>query len=129
MDYIFLLGRILYGSVFILYGINHFRGLGMMSGYAASKGVPAPKLAVAGSGVLLLIGGLSVITGYQPTIGLAALVLFFVPVTLMMHAFWKVDDPQAKMAESINFMKNTGLLGAALMLLSMPQPWPLSLGG
>ncbi len=129
MDYIFLLGRILYGGVFILYGINHFRGLSAMSGYAASKGVPAPKLAVAGSGVLLLIGGLSVITGYQPTIGLAALVLFFVPVTLMMHAFWKVDDPQAKMAESINFMKNTGLLGAALMLLSMPQPWPLSLGG
>jgi len=129
MDYIFLLGRILFGGVFIFYGINHFRGLNMMSGYAGSKGVPYPKLAVAGSGVLLLIGGLSVITGFQPTIGLAALVLFLVPVSLTMHAFWKVDDPQAKMAESINFLKNTGLLGAALMLLAMPQPWPLSLGG
>lgn len=129
MDYIFLIGRILFGGVFIFYGINHFRGVDMMSGYAASKGVPSPKLAVLGSGLLLIIGGLSVLTGYQPAIGVAALVLFLVPVTLVMHAFWKIDDPQAKMAEAVNFMKNTGLLGGALMLLAIPQPWPFSLGG
>ena len=45
MDYLFLLGRILYGGFFLLGGINHFMHLGMMSGYSASKGVPAAKAA------------------------------------------------------------------------------------
>ena len=35
----------------------------------------------------------------------------------MMHAFWKVQDPMAKMSERVNFTKNMALLGAALILL------------
>ncbi len=129
MDYIVLVGRILLGGFFIYSGINHFRGLNMMSGYAASKGIPYPKLAIGGTGVLLLIGGLSILLGYQPVIGVAAVVLFFVGVTPMMHAFWKVSDPQAKAMERVQFTKNVALLGASLMLLAIPQPWALSLGG
>jgi putative oxidoreductase len=129
MDYVVLLGRVLLGGFFLYSGFNHFRGLSMMSGYAASKGIPYPKLAIGGTGALLLIGGLSIVLGYQPVIGVVALVLFFVGVTPMMHAFWKVSDPQAKMAERVNFAKNAALLGAVLMLLAIPQPWALSLGG
>jgi putative oxidoreductase len=129
MDYIFLFGRILLGGFFIYNAVSHFMGLNMMSGYAASKGVPAPKLAVAGSGILLLIGGLSILLGYQPMIGIAAIALFFVSVTPTMHAFWTITDPQSKMAERVNFTKNMAILGATLMLVAIPQPWPLSLGG
>jgi hypothetical protein len=46
---------------------------------------------------------------------------------LIMHNFWKLEDPQSRMAEKINFMKNTALVGAILMLLAIPSPWPLSL--
>ena len=28
-----------------------------------------------------------------------------------------------------HFLKNLGLLGSALMFLTIPQPWPFSLGG
>lgn len=129
MDYIVLVGRILLGGFFLYNAFNHFAGLNMMSGYAASKGVPAPKLAVGGSGVLLLVGGLSILTGYQPVIGVIAVVLFFVGVTPMMHAFWKASDPQVKMMERVQFTKNIAILGASLMLLAIPQPWALSLGG
>jgi hypothetical protein len=41
----------------------------------------------------------------------------------MMHQFWKVADPMARMGEEINFYKNMGLTGAILMLLAIPQPW------
>lgn len=124
---IFLIGRLLLGGFFIQSGFKHFKFISMMAGYSQSKGIPAPKAAVAFTGFLLLVGGLSILLGVYPTIGAIALIIFFVPVTYLMHAFWKVADPQAKMGETVNFSKNIALLGALLMLLSIPQPWPLSL--
>jgi putative oxidoreductase len=124
---IFIIGRILLGGFFINSGINHFRGITMMSGYAQMKGVPLPKASVAFSGALLVIGGLSVLFGIYPTVGVVALALFLIPTTYMMHAFWKVQDPMAKMGEKVNFTKNVALLGAALTLLAIPQPWTVSL--
>jgi putative oxidoreductase len=112
------LGRILFGGYFAFNGFNHFKMLEMMSGYAKSQGVPMPKLSVAFSGLLLLVGGLSVLLNILPVIGLAALILFLVPVTFIMHSFWKIEDPMAKMHEMVNFMKNFALLGAVLILLS-----------
>ena len=43
MEYLFVLGRILYGGYFVKAGLNHFQSLAMLSGYAGMKGVPAPK--------------------------------------------------------------------------------------
>jgi uncharacterized membrane protein YphA (DoxX/SURF4 family) len=111
-------GRILFGGYFLLGGINHFTKLEMMSGYAKSKGAPSPKVSVAFSGLLLLIGGASVLLNILPVIGFISLLLFLVPVTLIMHAPWKVEDPQAKMSETINLMKNFALVGAVLILLA-----------
>ena len=112
------LGRILFGGYFIMSGFNHFKMLTMMSEYAKSKGAPVPKLSVAVSGLLLLVGGGSILLNYFPSIGLIALVLFLIPVTFIMHAFWKIQDPTAKMHEMVNFMKNVALLGAVLILLA-----------
>lgn len=125
----FLVGRIIVGIYFLFNASNHFFQVENMTGYAESKGMPAPKLAVLGSGILLLIGGLSILTGFRPTIGIAALVLFLLVVTFTMHAFWKVEDPMARMGEMINFTKNFALLGSTLMFLAIPQPWTFSLGG
>jgi uncharacterized membrane protein YphA (DoxX/SURF4 family) len=122
----FLLGRALFGGFFVQSGLNHFQNQKMLSQYAASKGVPAPDIAVAGSGALALAGGVSVLTGTKPRQGLAAIVGFLVPVTLQMHRFWEVEDQQARMNETINFMKNLALAGAALMLMQVPEPWPAS---
>jgi putative oxidoreductase len=112
------IGRILFGGYFLFNAFNHFSQLQMMTGYAQSKGIPSPRLAVAGGGVLLAIGGISLLLNVLPVFGLVALVLFLVPVTFMMHAYWKVQEPMAKMGEMVNFMKNMALLGAALLLLA-----------
>ena len=37
-----------------------------------------------------------------------------------------IQDPQMKMAEMVNFLKNIGLIGLLLMLAAIP--WPLTLG-
>ena len=129
MEILFLIGRIIVGLFYLFNALNHFSQVNMLSGYAQSKGVPAPKVAVLGSGLLLLIGGLSILLGYQPVIGVAAVVIFFLGVTFKMHNFWSIDDPQMKMMEMTNFMKNMALMGSALMFLLIPTPWPYSLGG
>ncbi len=127
MPWVLLVGRILYGGFFVLGGINHFQHLGMMSGYSGSKGVPAAKALVVLSGLLILVGGALVILGFHAGIGLVCIVVFLVPVSLMMHNYWTIADPMQKLGERVNFQKNVALLGAALMLLALPRPWPFSL--
>jgi len=124
----FLIGRVIVGSFFLMNGFNHFAQLNMMTGYAKSKGIPAPALAVGGSGVFLFLGGLSLLLGYHPTIGAVLLVIFLLAVSFSIHNFWKVQDPQAKIGEMTNFLKNMGLLGLLLMTLAIARPWPMSFG-
>jgi len=124
----FLIGRILTGGFFLMAGFNHFRRLNMMAGYAKMKGTPAPTLAVGGTGVLLLLGGASLLLGFHPTIGVILLAIFLLPVSLMIHNFWAIQDPQAKINEMVNFQKNIAILGVLLMTLLIPRPWPMSLG-
>src|SRR5581483_1526914 len=115
MTIAFLIGRIIVGLYYISSGLRHFTSMKMYVGYAGSKGVPAPQLAVPGSGALLLIGGASFLLGFQPLIGVIAIALFLIGVTPVMHKFWGVEDPMQKMSEMVNFTKNLALLGCALM--------------
>lgn len=126
MNDLFLLGRVLYGGFFVVAGINHFQHLDMLAGFAGFKSVPAPKVSVMFSGLLILAGGLSVMVGFQPTLGVICIALFLIPVTFMMHTYWSDTDQNMKINNRVNFQKNVALLGAALMLLVVPQPWPLS---
>ncbi len=117
MEAVFWIGRILFGGYFLLNGLNHLFKLNQMASYAAAKKVPVPKLAVIVTGLMLLAGGLAVLTGLYVTIGLWLLVIFLVFVTPWMHNFWTVQDPMQRMGEQVNFLKNIGLLGAVLLLL------------
>jgi uncharacterized membrane protein YphA (DoxX/SURF4 family) len=128
MDYLFIFGRILYGGFFVINGVNHLVKSGMLANYAASKKVPAPKLAVVVSGLIILLGGLGVLLGVYVTWSLVLISVFLLIVTFAMHNYWKVTDPSQRMPEMINFMKNMALLGATLMLLFLPTPWSWSLG-
>jgi len=123
---LFLVGRLIVGSYYVMSGANHFTKWDMLTGYAKSKNVPAAKWAVLFSGLLLLLGGVSILTGVYPLIGVLCLAAFFLGVTFKMHDFWAVPKEE-QMAQKINFMKNMALLGSALMLLAIQTPWPFSL--
>ncbi len=66
--------------------------------------------------MLLLFGGVSILLGLWADLGALALVVFLVPTALLMHGFWKETDATAKQMETIQFFKDLGLAGAALML-------------
>ena len=119
MNIAFLIGRIIFSAFWLMSASNHFTKLNDMSQYTKAKGVPFPKLAVAGSGVLLLLGGAGVRLGVYPTVGIILLIVFMLGAT--------VTDQQMKQADRINFLKNMAISGALLMLLAIPQPWLFSL--
>jgi putative oxidoreductase len=123
----FIVGRALFGGFFAYSGINHLQHAATMGQYAAAKGVPAPERTVQATGALLLAGGISVMAGIKPHQGLGALVAFLVPTTLKMHRFWEEPDPQRRQIEMVNFSKNLALVGAALALMQIEEPWPASI--
>jgi len=127
MNIAFLIGRIIVGIFYLYNGLNHFLDFKDMVEFAKFKGVPLAEVGVVMSGLLLLIAGITLILGYFPEIGVASLMLFFVPVTFMMHNFWAVPYEQ-EMVEIVNFSKNFALMGSALMFLAIKKPWPFSIG-
>jgi uncharacterized membrane protein YphA (DoxX/SURF4 family) len=124
----FLIGRIAVGGMYASAGIINLFDLEAKAGYAASKGVFEPKLLVFLASLLLVVGGISFVVGLRPRIGVAAIVVFLVPVTLIMHNFWALEGLE-RMIELHGFMGNLGLLGSALMFLAIPRAWAFSLDG
>lgn len=122
----FLIGRIIFGGFFLYNGINHIRQRKNLAQYASSKNVPMAEAAVVGTGVAMLIGGASVLLGIKPKVGTLAIIGFLGGVSPIMHDFWKQEDPNQRMNEMINFTKNLAMLGAALALMGVEEPWPAS---
>ena len=114
MKFLFPLGRVLFSLIFITAAPRHFTHEGIQ--HAADLGVPVAGVLVPLSGVLAFAGGLSVAIGYKARYGAWALIGFLIPVTLWMHAYWKLSDPAAVHIQNAMFAKNLSMLGAALLL-------------
>jgi putative oxidoreductase len=114
MKYVPLLGRIFLSYIFISSGSKHF--LSQTIQYGASAGVPAASFLVPLAGIIAIVGGLSIVLGYKARLGAWLLVIFLVPVTLIMHRFWSIQDPMQHQIQNIMFLKNMSMLGGALIL-------------
>ncbi len=114
MNYIVLLGRILYSAIFLMSAPGHFTAATIA--YSAGKGVPMASISVPLSGAIALLGGLGILLGFKARYGAWLIVIFLVPVTFMIHDFWTVSDPMMRQMQQINFMKNLAMLGAALLI-------------
>jgi putative oxidoreductase len=122
----FVIGRMLFGGFFLYNGINHLAKAKEMGSYAEAKGIPNGELAVAVSGIPLIIGGTSLLLGVKPRIGAMAILGFLAGVSPIMHDFWSHEDPGQRQTEMINFMKNMALAGGALALMGIDEPWEAS---
>lgn len=123
-----LVVRLLFGGVIAFMGLNHFLQTEEMTGYAQHKGVPAPRLSVLGSGLVLVLGGIGIVVGAFPLVSGIAVAGFLVVSALLMHDFWAVDEDQQQ-DELTNFLKNLVMAGGALAIAVLAtQSWALSLG-
>jgi putative oxidoreductase len=88
--------------------------------------VPVANILVPVSGIIAVVGGLSILLGFHGKVGAWLLVLFLVPVTFMLHNFWAVKDPMMQQVQMAMFLKNISLLGSALFFAQLGTG-PLSL--
>ena len=114
-----VLGRVLLSAIFFMSALgNKIPKFNDVAGYMAAEGVPAPKILLAGAIVFLIVGSISVIVGYKARLGAALLLIFLVLATYYFHDFWQVEDAMARQQEMIQFMKNSALMGAMLMIIA-----------
>lgn len=120
MEVIFLIGRIIFGILLVVSGLNHFLKMEKMIAYAKLRKVPMPGLAVSFTGLMLLFSGVAIVAWWQiilaPALIILAIFLFF--TTMLMHAFWKAPA-EVKMTETNFFIGNMMLFGAVLIILSV----------
>ena len=126
MEFFFLLGRILFGALFLESAWKHFTRNTDLAIYAQSRGVPMPRVAIFVTGIMIAAGGLGIILGIYIRLSILLLCLFLLGTLIKMHTFWKQADPSTRAMERIQFFKNAALLGACLIFLSILEPWTLS---
>jgi len=124
MRYLVPLGRSLYALIFVVAGFGHFTHQEIA--YAAAQGIPLASVLVPVSGIMAILGGLSILLGFHGKLGAWLLVLFVVPVTFTMHNFWAVKDPMMQQVQMAMFLKNISMLGSALFFAQIGTG-PLSL--
>lgn len=118
MDVVFLIGRVLFAILFVSSGLQAHLGKGGKQGieYARSMGAPNPELLVPLSGVAIIAGGLMIALGLWADVGALLVIGFLIGITPIMHAYWKIEDPQMQQVQAAMFFKNLALLGAALII-------------
>ena len=127
------LARLLLAAIFVAGGIDTLRHLEpkvaqvepflrkTVGGVADSlpEQVPTdPETLVKIDAAVKVGAGLALAFGKFPRLAALALALGLVPTTLAAHAFWEHADSQAKKAQQADFLKNLGLLGGLLLVLT-----------
>jgi putative oxidoreductase len=128
-DILQLAARVLLSWMFLQSAYAHFTKIKPMAAYSKGAGVPLPEVAVVGTGVMLLAGGLSLLLGFHPRIGAGLLFIFLVVVAFWMHGFWRETDPMQRGSQKAQFWKNITLAGAMLWIIANTSwPWPWAVG-
>lgn len=112
-----LLGRALIALLFIPAGIGKIAGFQGTVGYIASKGLPLPEVAAAGTIVVEIGVALALLVGFKARWAALILALFTVAAALLFHNFWALPADQ-QMAQQINFFKNLAIAGGLLFVVA-----------
>jgi putative oxidoreductase len=119
VEILLVIGKVLFSYLFITSGINHFKSLDAMTGYAKYKKLPLEKPAVIASGVLLVLAPILFIFGILEVLSLVFIAVFLTATAFIFHAYWNETDATAKMNERISFNKEISLVGATLALIAL----------
>jgi putative oxidoreductase len=119
-----LVGRVLVALIFLVAGLMKAMHFSATAASLASMKIPLATFATAIVILIELGGGISVVLGFKTRFWAWIMFLYLIPVTYMVHAFWKVPGAE-RMDNMIHFLKNVSIMGA-LLLLAAYGPGPLS---
>ena len=119
MNAVLLVGRILFGALFVTSGIAHFAKLEAMTGYAKYKKLPAAKLGVLISGLFFLLGGVYIAIGLWVDLGALLLAITLILAAVIFQNFWTETDATARQTAMMGFNKDLALAGASLIIFAL----------
>jgi len=121
-----VLARLMIAAIFLLSAVgNKIPKFDAVAAMMEGKGIPQPKILLAGAIAFLILGGLSIVLGYKARLGALLLLVFLGAATYYFHDFRKAA-PEQQQAEMIQFMKNLALMGTMVFLLANGTgPWSL----
>ena len=110
--------RLLLSGIFIIGGWGAFSNPGKRPEKVAAAGIPQPEKAVVMNGAVMIFAGILLSLGIAPRLASAILIGSMIPTTIVGHPFWKDEPGQARENNTIQFLKNLGLIGGLLMVLT-----------
>ena len=105
-----LIGRILLAAIFILSGFAKLSDISGTAAYFAMYNLPGGAATAVGAGLIELLGGVSILVGFQTRIAAWVMAVFSVATALIAHMNW------SDMMQLINFQKNLAMAGGFLVL-------------
>jgi putative oxidoreductase len=104
------IARALLCLVFVNAVIGKLTGFAGVAGAIAAKGLPLAPLLLLAAMALMAVGSVLVISGWKARLGVALLLVFLIPTTLIFHG-----DVADKM-ERIQLFKNLAIIGGLLLV-------------
>ena len=117
MDVLVEIGRVLYGGVLVILGLNNYLKLEKKTHLAETKGIPFPKTSVIISTAIITLGGFLIMINSWTVFGVVCVWVFLIPATVKVHNFWTLEAGVTREIDMLNFIKNIALLGASLVML------------
>lgn len=112
-----LIGRILLSFIFFFEAYDYFafeqlnRQAMTIYGFTWNQ-----DFLLYGAIFLLLFGGLMVLLGYRMRLGAVLLLIYWVPLTFVVHDFWtEAAGTEAYRLQSLFFMKNLAIMGGLML--------------
>lgn len=119
-------GRILLALMFVLAGFGKLMNIDGTAAYMGSAGLPASSALAVLVGLIELLGGLAIATGFLARWAALGLAVFTLVASFMFHRYWSLPADQ-QMMQQLLFMKNMAVAGGMLVLAAL-GPGPASLG-
>ena len=116
MDALFLVGRVFFATVFVITPLQVVRSAPQIATAPPLRPVPFPELAVRAVAIIAIAGATLVILGVWPDLGVILIAAFLVPVSVVMHPFWSVEDADTARQKRDSFLLNLSVLGGGLIL-------------
>lgn len=110
-----LIGRVLLSFIFLHKAYEYIAYFKEKKVEMSAYGITWNQdLLLYGAIFLLFSGGIMLLTGYRSRLGAMLLLLYWVPVTLVVHSFWN-DPPEFQHFQSVQFTKNLAIAGGLMM--------------
>src|ERR1700722_10658758 len=114
-DKVLLAARLLAAPLFIYSGIGKILGFGVTASRLPGGEGGFGSLLAAGSIAIGLGCALALVVGIYTRCAALALIVFTILASLMFHNFWALP-PAAVTAQTVQFLKNLGLIGLFAMI-------------